>query len=71
MFNSSLLFIINLYTACDVHSSLKYIVHLFKGTVSVNSSDPPYKNSNARITTVSQKLFLVKNDLDIYVILNS
>ena len=70
MFNSSLLFIINLYTACDVHCSLKYIVHLFKGTVSVNSSDSLYKNSYAGFTTVPLQTFLVKNDLNIYVILN-
>ena len=48
---------------------LFYIFQKLKGTVSVNSSEPPWKYCNARFTTVPLTPYLINNVKDIFVIL--
>ena len=48
---------------------LFYIFQKLKGTVSVNSSEPPWKYCNARFTTVPLTPYLINNVKDKFVIL--
>ena len=42
-------------------------IYMFKGTVSVTSSEHPCKDETAQFTTVPVKDFLIKYELDIHV----